>query len=282
MHEPACHEPECDKRAEGVVRSPRDLRDAEEQHQKQRQCYSHAKKSHLLADNGEDEIGVLLREKREPLLRAEREALAEHSTGADRNLGLDHVISGRARISRRIEEDLEPVLLIRLELLPQYGCYDTRRDVHREQDDPLDQVRPVIENEREQYEEPRAPHSCAERKNETHDRTAEQQQQRPRNARPVKHSEKDSDEHDCRTEIGLKHDDRKWNQHDERRLPEVEQRFGRLLSRSERVCEHQNYSELGELRWLTDAHPSNGEPALARRRGSRSRSDRKRRCKQSR
>ncbi len=53
--------------------------DAQEEQEEQRQRERHADEPELLADDGEDEVGVLLGEEREPLLRALREALARTS-----------------------------------------------------------------------------------------------------------------------------------------------------------------------------------------------------------
>ena len=219
MNEPARHETERDERAERIVRPARDLRDPQKQNEEEGQRDSHPEESHLFADHGENEIGMLLRKERETLLCAQRESLAEHSTRTDGNLRLDDVIARRLRIRRRIDEHLQSILLIWLQLLPHNRSNDSRRDVHDEQNHALEEIRPVIENQCKQHQEPSAPHSCAERKNQAYDGTREEKQQRPGDARPVKHSKKDSDEHDARAEIRLEHDDEPRNADDQRRLP---------------------------------------------------------------
>src|SRR5437667_255539 len=86
VHKPARHQSECDQTAVGIICSLGYLRDAEEQPEKKRQHDCHAEKAELFSHDREDEIRVLLRKERQTLLRSLREALAEKSTGTDRNL----------------------------------------------------------------------------------------------------------------------------------------------------------------------------------------------------
>ena len=139
----------------------------------------------------------------ETLLRAKREALAEESAGADGHLRLDHVVARCARVSRWVDEDLEPVLLVGRELFPYHRCDDARGNVEHHENDPLDEIGAVPEDEREQDEEPCAPQPDAEGENETYSRAGDENEERPRDARPEEHREEDPDEHDAGAEIRL-------------------------------------------------------------------------------
>ena len=54
---------------------------------------------------------------------------------------------------------------------------------------------------------------------------------------------------------------------DECRLPEIEQRLGRFLSRREHPRQHEDDGQLRELRRLANANAPDGEPPLNTRRG---------------
>ena len=69
-------------------------------------------KPHLLAERGEDEVGVLLGQEIELALGAEQEALAGHAARAERDLRLGDVIAGAQRILLRVEEDLDAAALV--------------------------------------------------------------------------------------------------------------------------------------------------------------------------
>ena len=125
--------------------------------EEEREREQHADEAELLADDGEDEVGVLRRQEREALLRALREALAEQPPGADRDLRLDHVVARLARVDVRVEEDEQALLLVRREPLPEDRRDHAEHDVGHGEEDPLVQVRLVPEHERDQQQEPGAP-----------------------------------------------------------------------------------------------------------------------------
>ena len=58
----------------------------QEEHQEEAERHDHADEAELLADDREDEIGVLLRQEGQPLLGALGVAVAEPAARADRHL----------------------------------------------------------------------------------------------------------------------------------------------------------------------------------------------------
>src|SRR4029450_2493854 len=117
--EPARAKAERNETPERIIRARRDSNNSHEQQQEQRQRERHADEPELFTDHGEYEIGVLRGQECEPLLRAERIAFPEPPAGPDGDLRLQHVIPGRARVSRWVEEDEKSALLVRSQTLPQ-------------------------------------------------------------------------------------------------------------------------------------------------------------------
>ena len=77
-------------------------------------------KAPLLGKHCEDKIGMLRRQKIEPVLRAVQVTFAENPSRADGDLRLDDMISGAQRITIRIEKCQDAVALVRHEKLPSY------------------------------------------------------------------------------------------------------------------------------------------------------------------
>src|SRR6185437_3229950 len=90
--------------------------------EKERQRDRHAEQAELFADDGEDEVGVLLGKECESLLRSVQKALANPAARSDGDLRLDDVPPRIPRIDRGIQKDLQSVSLIRRKPLPQNRC----------------------------------------------------------------------------------------------------------------------------------------------------------------
>src|SRR6185312_10529889 len=102
-----------------IVRALGDANDAQKEEHEQRERDQHADEPKLLTDHGEDEVGVLLREKGQSLLRTLQVAAPEPATRSDRDDRLQDVITATARIDRRIEKDLQPLLPVARHVLPE-------------------------------------------------------------------------------------------------------------------------------------------------------------------
>ena len=90
----------------------------DDQEQIQREHDADADEAPLLAEDGEDEVGVAGGEVLEVDLRPVQESFAGDAAGAGGDLGLHHLIAGAERIARRIEEDHDPLFLKRLQEMP--------------------------------------------------------------------------------------------------------------------------------------------------------------------
>ena len=84
-----------DEIAVAVARLARRDHDAPEDDHVEAEDQRRADEAHLLADVGEDEIGVALGQESELRLRAGEKTLTPNAAGADRDFRLDHVV-GRA------------------------------------------------------------------------------------------------------------------------------------------------------------------------------------------
>ena len=73
---------------------------------------SAADQAEFLADHGEDEVGLLLRQEVQVALRALQEALAPHPARAERDLRLDDVVAGAERVALRVEEGVDARALV--------------------------------------------------------------------------------------------------------------------------------------------------------------------------
>ena len=126
--------------------------------QEQRERHGDADEPELLADDGEDEVGVLLRQKRESLLRAvadspgrtirrSRSPPATESRGsrcrADRSIGSRNTRSRFCRYGLRCSQSS--------------GADDAHHDVRRDDEQAFAEERLVPQHEREQQQEPGAP-----------------------------------------------------------------------------------------------------------------------------
>ena len=89
----------------------------------------------FLAEHGEDEIGVALRQEVEVRLRAVQPALADDAARAERDRRLRRVIAGAERIATRIEERQDPLALIVVQLRPDERA--DRRGEREQSDDDL-------------------------------------------------------------------------------------------------------------------------------------------------
>ncbi len=217
VNQPAVN-PKATSEANGVARPRRDAHRAQQQHAEQSQRDRDAEEPQLLPDHGEDEVGVLLRQECEPLLRAEREALPEEAARPDGHLRLEHVVARSPRIGRRIEEHEQAVLLVRIHLRPQQRRDHAHHDVRRDRS--AISSRPTThphQSSARRSEEPRPPDPGAERQHETDARARDHEQQRPRDAAPEEHREEDPEEHDAGAEVRLRHDQQPRHQRDQPR-----------------------------------------------------------------
>ncbi len=85
----------------------------------------------LLGEHREDEVGVLLGQEVELVLRAVQVALAAEHARADGDLRLDDVVAGAERVGLRIEEGQQALLLVRLEVAPELAARRRRRRAPR-------------------------------------------------------------------------------------------------------------------------------------------------------
>src|SRR5690606_5424354 len=111
--EPGAEDTKDDDPCKGVWRPLRDPRDPPEDYAEDQQDRERPEEeAEFFPDYAEDEVRVLLRQERQPLLRAQGEALAEKPAAPDRDPGLDHVPAGAARVDRWVEEDEQARLLV--------------------------------------------------------------------------------------------------------------------------------------------------------------------------
>ena len=83
----------------------------------------------LFGKHGEDEVGMALGQEGHLALGPLAEALAGKLAGTDGDLRLVRVVAAPQRIDARIDEGLDPVLLIGLELAPDLVA-DRRHEEH--------------------------------------------------------------------------------------------------------------------------------------------------------
>ena len=118
--------------AEPVAREPRRLEHAPEQQQVERERHRHADEAGLLREHGEDEVGVARRQVAELRLASLHEAAAHEPARAHRDLRLDLLVAGAARVERGVEEGVDARLLVVLEHRPgEPGREHERRGEHR-------------------------------------------------------------------------------------------------------------------------------------------------------
>src|ERR1043166_6052158 len=114
-------QPEDHQAGERVARPARDAEHHQEEPEEERQRADDADEAELLSHHREDEVGVLLRKEREPLLGPVEEAVPEPAARADRHLRLDRLVAGVDRIALRVHESDQAFLLVRLEGGPPPG-----------------------------------------------------------------------------------------------------------------------------------------------------------------
>src|SRR5690606_20138855 len=153
VSEPDPENTEDDDTAKGVPQPLGDPRQPPEDQAEHQQHAHRADEAEFLADHAEDEVRVLLGQERQPLLRAEREALAEQPAAPDRDARLDEVPAGAARVHARIQEHHQPGLLVRLERVPERQGDGAGRQVRADHRHTLPQVRPVEAQEEEQQDD---------------------------------------------------------------------------------------------------------------------------------
>src|SRR5262245_3031728 len=132
-------DPDDEQAPEPVSRGGRDVDPSQEKHREEEENHAAPHEPELLADDGVDEVGVLLGKEREALLRSVEVALSREAPGADRHLGLDDLVrrsAGVVRISER--DDAGP--LVGFELVPEDGAREARDEVHSDHDDENDEV----------------------------------------------------------------------------------------------------------------------------------------------
>jgi hypothetical protein len=122
----------------GVLRDP-DAgvdQDGEQGHHRER-----AQQAQLLPDDGEDVVGVRLRQPAGPLLLAGAEPLAEQPTGGQRVEALDRLVAGVLGVGERVAEGQQPVHPVRRGHGEEHRSGDEHahqrgEDAHRRADDP--------------------------------------------------------------------------------------------------------------------------------------------------
>ncbi len=82
--------------AEGIGRPPGDPEQGEEEHEEEGERDEDPDEAQLLPDDREDEVGVLLRQERQPLLGPCGVSGPEPPAGADGHLRLDRLVAGPA------------------------------------------------------------------------------------------------------------------------------------------------------------------------------------------
>src|SRR5262249_17932414 len=112
------HDPEPEKAPELAAAAEGDRETVADDEHVKRQQRDTADKAEFLGQGGEDEVGLLFRQKAQMALRAVQKALAEQTSGAERDLRLQNVIAGAERIALRVEKRIDPVLLIIAQEVP--------------------------------------------------------------------------------------------------------------------------------------------------------------------
>src|SRR5215467_58732 len=86
-------------------------RSENDESQQSKRC-SYTNKTHLLTNDGKNEICMPCRQITQSILRAVENALAQEPASTNRDLRLSHLISLPRRISFRIEKGQNPLLLV--------------------------------------------------------------------------------------------------------------------------------------------------------------------------
>ena len=122
IHEDVDEKGQCDGAAgeagKGVLPLHREIQRPADDDCIEREHQQLAEESEFLADHGEDEVGRTLRQELELRLAAVHVALAEDTARADRDLGLDDVISGAERVVLWIQESENSLSLVFVDEMP--------------------------------------------------------------------------------------------------------------------------------------------------------------------
>ena len=116
--------------AERVGGVARNLDAAPEHDEIEKQQERRSDEAELFADDGEDEVRVVLRQKVQLALRSVEEPFAKEHTRPDGDFRLDDVVAGAQRIDIRIHEDHDAHFLIIFEKMPEHrhGGKSGRKD----------------------------------------------------------------------------------------------------------------------------------------------------------
>src|SRR5262249_44571161 len=123
------------------------LHNSHQQHEVQRQYHYDSYKSVLFGERRKNKIGMRNGKEAKLRLRSLGHPFAPHATSAHRNLGLNHLVSGAARVPVRIQETHQARLLIGLKEMDPYRQ-------HQDHDDPdSQQITPVQACQKGAYRE---------------------------------------------------------------------------------------------------------------------------------